>query len=570
MAYGNPMSQMADASKLSITQLQVALRNGTIDPQVGQLVLNSKIIADKKAKMAMQAQQPAQPPVAQQNLAYGQGVDTLPSNLPTIGAAQGGIIAFDGTNESLVPRPSVADLQYDLANEQAIGGSNPYATLWAGTKDVLSSPFGYRTVYDPVTKTYRKARDVQGMTPSLDANAAARAQRMGAIKTGITTANDAASVAKAQQYAAQHPFEHADPSKPMSQAEFASLQQPAAGEVAAGEVAAAQDKAPPRDRGGDRGGAFSSVKGYTPIAYDDKILKELAASENNPDTGKPYTYEEIAARNKTRGEKEGIDYGLYEKQAKELEGKKTRSNARIRLDEAMPWFAASEALGKNKSQYAMEGISAGLGAYGKSAIDIADKEEARTEGIRKEGNQLALAQNAFNQATATGNRADLKSAEDALKQAKMNLASLGVKTVDQQNAVLADVFKANAQLQAAQIGANATKYSADKQGRTIDEITAAIMKDNPGMARSEAIKQAYEYSMPGFGATAQRDVASQRTSIVKQIGDIIKKPAFAAVEKQKQDAELAILRRKLAAIDSGAGSAPPDVDNNPYKLSLAK
>lgn len=551
MAYGNPISQMADASKLSITQLQVALRNGTIDPQVGQLVLNSKIIADKKAKMAMQAQQPAQQPVAQQNLAYGQGVDTLPSNLPTIGAAQGGIIAFDGTNESLVPRPSVADLQYDLANEQAIGGINPYATLWAGTKDVLSSPFGYRTVYDPVTKTYRKARDVQGMTPSLDANAAARAQRMGAIKTGITTANDAASAAKAQQYAAQHPFEHADPSKPMSQAEFASLQQYAAGEVAAGEVAAAQDKALPRDRGG----AFSSVKGYTPIAYDDTILKELAASENNPDTGKPYTYEEIVARNKTRGEKEGIDYGLYEKQAKELEGKKTRSNARTRLDEAMPWFAASEALGKNKSQYAMEGISAGLGAYGKSAIEIADKEEARTEAIRKEGNQLALAQNAFNQATATGNRADLKSAEDAVKQAKMNLASLRVKTVDQQNAVLADVFKANAQLQGAQIGADATRYSADKQGRTIDEITAAIMKDNPGMARSEAIKQSYEYSMPGFGATAQRDVASQRGMIQKELEGLVK--SFS--RKPEDIKRMAYLKQQLDLLGpAGAVAAAPN------------
>jgi hypothetical protein len=337
-------------------------------------------------------------------------------------------------------------------------------------------------------------------------------------------------------------------------------------DVSAGEVAAAQDKALPRDRGGDRGGAFSSVKGYKPIAYDDKILKELAASENNPDTGKPYTYEEIAARNKTRGEKEGIDYGLYEKQAKELEGKKSRSNARTRLDEAMPWFAASEALGKNKSQYAMEGISAGLGAYGKSAIEIADKEEARTEGIRKEGNQLALAQNAFNQATATGNRADLKSAEDAVKQAKMNLASLGVKTVDQQNAVLADVFKANAQLQGSQIGANATIYAANKQGRTANEIADVIMADaekaGKPLSRTEALTKAYQTMSPSVYGS---DINNMRTNLTAQINKIAgkyKAPQFGVAPKMTaEDATLlAKLQSQLDALspDGGGATAAPN------------
>jgi len=74
------MSQMADAQKLTITQLQQALRNGTIDPQVGQIVLASKIKQAKEAKLAMATQAPKQPPVVEQNLAYGAGVDALPSN----------------------------------------------------------------------------------------------------------------------------------------------------------------------------------------------------------------------------------------------------------------------------------------------------------------------------------------------------------------------------------------------------------------------------------------------------------------------------------------------------------
>lgn len=548
MAYGNPMSQMADASKLSITQLQVALRNGTIDPQVGQLVLNSKIIADKKAKMAMQAQQPAQSPVAQQNLAYGQGVDTLPSNLPTIGAAQGGIIAFAGGD--LVPGRNVtqaqidqADIDYNAAmrdsflNDPAIPRtvSPTVAALNWGVDKIA----GLQWVRDPRTGKLVHKSDLPSAAPTH--------QR----PEGGYFNTPAAPVYPTINNMATNPNANASPfTSPNAHAAMGELP-----DAPAGEVAAAQDKAPPRDRGGDRGSAFSSVKGYTPIAYDDKILKELAASELNPDTGKPYTYEEIAARNKTRGEKEGIDYGLYEKQAKELEGKKTRSNARTRLDEAMPWFAASEALGKNKSQYAMEGISAGLGAYGKSAIDIADKEEARTEGIRKEGYQLALAQNAFNQATATGNRVDLKSAEAAVKQAKMNLSAFGVETVKQQNDVLSDVFKANAQLYAAQIGADATRYSADKQGRTIDELTADILKDNLGMTRSEAKKLAYEYTMPGFGATAQRDIASRREVLQKELAGLVKSP----FHKPEDITRMAHLKQQLDLLGpAGTVAAAPN------------
>ena len=46
----DPMSQMAQAQKLSIPQLQQALRDGTINPQVGQIVLASKIKKDKDDK----------------------------------------------------------------------------------------------------------------------------------------------------------------------------------------------------------------------------------------------------------------------------------------------------------------------------------------------------------------------------------------------------------------------------------------------------------------------------------------------------------------------------------------
>ena len=570
MAYGTPMSQMADAAKLSIPQLQQALRDGTIDPQVGQLVLNSKIIADKKSKMAMQAQQPAQPPVVAQNAAYGQGVDTLPSNLPTITAAGGGIIAFAGEDESLVPK---ADAQYNLANEQAIGGSNPYAYIPAAAEDLLTAPFGYRTVWDPKTKTYRKAKDIEGLTPRLDALNTARAGRISGIESGIDTL---AAAQKAKAYAAQAaktPFVKADPNAAPSPQEMASLTGSRTQATDTSTATAAPSKyseddynfgtgkttssLSTRTKGGAGIGSFDIGKGYKTTPYDDTILKELAAEELNPETKKPYTYEELRTRNKTRGESEGIDYGMYKKQAAELEGKKTRSEARIKLDEAMPWLAASEALGKSKSQFAIEGLTAGLGAYGRTAAEVSDKEEARLEGIRKEGNQLALAQNQFNQAVATGNRADMKSAEDAVKQSRMNMFNLGVKKADKQDEVAKNIFEAQTKLQGIamqEAGANA-RYGQEQQ--TISMIAAKVHAAHPEMAPDEVLKQAYLIKgAPAVFGTESRETASQRAAIAKQISDVEKVPAFMTSDKAAKEEKLAVLRKQLAALDSGVNPNP--------------
>lgn len=105
---GNLNSIEATAEKLSIPQLQQALRDGTLPPYVGIPLLQKKVQEQKRMQAAAQMNPQAanQPPVAQRIMQEAQGVDTLHSNLPEEYAG-GGIIAFAGKDGSYV-EPSMA------------------------------------------------------------------------------------------------------------------------------------------------------------------------------------------------------------------------------------------------------------------------------------------------------------------------------------------------------------------------------------------------------------------------------------------------------------------------------
>jgi hypothetical protein len=93
---GSLMSRMADAEKLSIPQLNQAVKNGTIPAYVGVPLIQEKMKAEQAAK-AMVAQTQAQPPLARQVMEQADmmsGLEKLQSNLPEEGFAGGGIVAF--------------------------------------------------------------------------------------------------------------------------------------------------------------------------------------------------------------------------------------------------------------------------------------------------------------------------------------------------------------------------------------------------------------------------------------------------------------------------------------------
>ena len=89
------LKQVAMAEKLSIPQLQQAVKNGTIESWIGIPMIQERMQDKKKADAAAAAQQPEPPKVAEQVLmaAAQQGLDGLPTNLPQ-DYAQGGIIGY--------------------------------------------------------------------------------------------------------------------------------------------------------------------------------------------------------------------------------------------------------------------------------------------------------------------------------------------------------------------------------------------------------------------------------------------------------------------------------------------
>jgi len=87
----NPMSKLAMAEKMSVQQLQQSIKNGTIESFIGIPLLQEKM---KQAQTKAPVQAPQQPPIAQEVMSQASGIDQMPSNLPTQGMADGGIVAF--------------------------------------------------------------------------------------------------------------------------------------------------------------------------------------------------------------------------------------------------------------------------------------------------------------------------------------------------------------------------------------------------------------------------------------------------------------------------------------------
>ena len=87
----NPVSLMANAGKLSVGQLQQAIKNGTVPAYIGIPMMQEKI---KQAKQAQTPPAPQEPPIAQQVMAEASGIDQVPSNLPAQAMNDGGIVSF--------------------------------------------------------------------------------------------------------------------------------------------------------------------------------------------------------------------------------------------------------------------------------------------------------------------------------------------------------------------------------------------------------------------------------------------------------------------------------------------
>ena len=140
---GSLMSRMADAEKLSIPQLNQAVKNGTIPAYVGVPLIQEKMRADQAAK-AIVAQTQAQPPLARQVMEQADmmsGLEKLRSNLPEEGYAGGGIVAFAEGGISPEFGGDVVLPDDDEEDEKAL-----MSRLMAGIGSLKSAmPEGYET-----------------------------------------------------------------------------------------------------------------------------------------------------------------------------------------------------------------------------------------------------------------------------------------------------------------------------------------------------------------------------------------------------------------------------------------
>lgn len=558
---------------MNIVQIQTALKNmpdqtlvnyvQNPTPEVPQYLALYELQSRKQMRSRMQgqqAQQPQQPSVAQQEMA---GVPSLPVGNMYGGEefARGGIVSFAGGGD--IDR----EISSALYNRDLDSSFLDPRFITYGVKDLLEAPFNYRTVIDPATGKPRKARDLYGTRPNLDKLKAERAAERAAWnqkieelknkKKGITTEKTEARAVKAAE---------------RSGAAYLPSQQPTDGDDIYGNINPKPDflsksagvesllaRSPESDlQGGISGGAgvtrSASQRGqgvgapqlsWTDLAdrsgdFDKLMRKEVTAED------------EMARRNAMLGEDTGREQLKQRLAAMEEEAAKE--------GKAAPWMALARAglgMAAGNSQFALQNIATG-GIEGLTDYHQAQERLRRNEDKRFDmGSRLAQAERAEQ---VQGVDYGLSREEQVRNAIEANrLQKLGYETNrDTANAQgRFDASKTNAQLSmdarklAEQIRANMaqeglTKSQINKEWDTVSRIAQQIRQDNSDITESEAIKRAYETKNPGFGASEQRDIASQRTALTNQLKAI---PPL-----KKYDAERARIQAQLDALGSGVAA----------------
>jgi hypothetical protein len=161
---------MANAGKLSVAQLQQAVKNGTVPAYIGIPLMQEKI---KQAKQAQPVQAPTEPPIAQQVMAEASGIDQMPSNLPTQSMNDGGIVSFaDGGDvddqeeyEDQRDEAEYAQAIEDSLNAAEQGGRSaaPNTAPVASSANINSTP----SVEGGIRSVVNEAANKYGLPPEL-------------------------------------------------------------------------------------------------------------------------------------------------------------------------------------------------------------------------------------------------------------------------------------------------------------------------------------------------------------------------------------------------------------------
>lgn len=190
--------------------------------------------APDQSGLAMLAGNPMSNP-APQGAPTDQGVAGLPipdQMFSGQGMAAGGIVAFedggdvnyaDGGMVAFTPGGDVASKRYQAALEDSYLSPG---SLYAGAKDLLGFPMQYAWTTDPVTGKLVRRKDVEGMSPNLDAyRKAAELKKKGLLAEADTLEKAAASPQVNRKGLASIDTSTAEPGMMFSRDEIANIYQ---------------------------------------------------------------------------------------------------------------------------------------------------------------------------------------------------------------------------------------------------------------------------------------------------------------------------------------------------------
>lgn len=202
------LGRIATAEKMSVSQLQEALENKTLPAYIAVPLIEEKMDMNSRMQAMAAMQQAQQPriPIGQrvmQRAAAESGIDQLPSNLPVVRGAGGGIVAFeDGgyvdepirfQNTGLVPKTQEEidrEAMMDTIRRMKAAGMDiltlPGRGVAGALESVITRPLRAAGVPVPYLPRSFYGGDASSMTPYYDQIRKADAEKAAAQPTAAT------------------------------------------------------------------------------------------------------------------------------------------------------------------------------------------------------------------------------------------------------------------------------------------------------------------------------------------------------------------------------------------------
>ena len=480
MAMTDSLNMFRLAEKLSIPQLIQALKNGTIDSSVGQLVLNNKVKQQKQMQNAAATNQPKRPPIAQENMAMGEqmsGVANAPMAQDIYSgqgfSSGGGIMAFakGGPTEEFPLDPETRNRLLEYANgngfplDKATAERLKKYGVDPGSKaqvrqflDTSTRPNMFSTnpkMYDTPNPVTAGLDAITSSPPPKDPTAKKATEKSGGVEKwkGVPSGlNPLTEIGKGAQIVRDIPSRLSEL--------FGGNNTPgitprapdagAAGAMAAMQAAQAGQQTPPPGTGAPPGFGGTAPGAPAMLGYGGVLAK----LNEDPEA-------QIAAASKKRE----AEYGANDKEAFDsIRGMIDKQKGGLdKVDKQNMWLSIMKgglAAAGGNSQYAAQNIAQGA----EEGVNSYVQRDVLNTAMKNQVAQAEQMMKLQELANAKGNRQMADQYGQGIQQAKQNIAQIQGQLIGQQN---------QNTLGMAQLGVQ--KYGIDMQAATAGRMYDAAM-----------------------------------------------------------------------------------------------